>query len=362
MTGLRLAAVFLGLVICTCAPGQVTQPEQTSASTQSANGMPPRAAAGHTLEAHDLEGFFDGIFPLQLERSDIAGASVLVMQDGKVLLEKGYGVADEKTQRPVDATTTIFRLASISKLFTWISVMQLEEQGRLNIDEDVNKYLDFEIRPAFGKPITLRNLMTHTGGFEDELRDMILTDPKQTVSLRDFLVHNQPHRLFAPGTVPAYSNYGVGLAGYIVQRVSGEPFEQYVANHIFAPVGMTHSTFAQPPPKEFAPQPGTRWLPVMTKIAALAWVLPLAVVFSLAAKAGDQIMPPTDAWDKWFIVMDLAMGLAMLLSLFPLLSGIRIWRQDVRRITKVKFTLVAVSCVMLAWFALYFHVLGPIRI
>ena len=174
---------------------------QTSAPTPS-----------HPLEQVDLTAFFDGILPLQLERSDIAGASVLVMKDGKVLLQKGYGYADVKSKKAVDPASTIFRLASISKLFTWVSVMQLEEQGKLNLDVDVNQYLDFQIRPAFNKPITLRNLMTHTAGFEESLNDIIITNPKQAVSLRDYLIANQPMRIFPPGEIPAYSNYGVGLA------------------------------------------------------------------------------------------------------------------------------------------------------
>jgi len=209
----------------------------------------------HPLDAADLDTFFDGIIPLQLERSDVAGATVLVMKDGKPLLFKGYGYADAKEKKAVDPTSTIFRLASISKLFTWVSVMQLQEQGKLDLDADVNTYLDFQIRPAFGRPISLRNLMTHTGGFEEEVRDIIITDPKKTPTLREFLIENQPRRIFAPGVVPAYSNYGVGLASYIVQRVSGQPFEQYVAEHVFAPLGMAHSTFYQPPQKELEALP-----------------------------------------------------------------------------------------------------------
>ena len=108
--------------------------------------------------------------------------------------------------------------------------MQLEEQGKLNLDTDVNQYLDFQIRTAFSKPITLRNLMTHTGGFEETANDIILTDPEQAVSLRDYLINNQPMRIFPPGEIPAYSNYGVGLASYIVQRTSGEPFESMCRN------------------------------------------------------------------------------------------------------------------------------------
>ena len=177
------------------------------------------------------------------------------MKDGKDLLRKGYGYSDVAKKKPVDPETTMFRLASISKLFTWISVMQLAEYGKLDIDADVNKYLDFQIAPAFGKPITLRNLMTHTGGFEEEIRDVLLTDPKQAPSLREFMIENQPRRIFPPGEVPAYSNYGVGLAGYIVQRVSGEPFEQYVAEHIFQPLGMKHSSFKQPLAEDLSPFP-----------------------------------------------------------------------------------------------------------
>ncbi len=209
-----------------------------------ASGAP--TAAAHPLEASDIGAFFDGIIPLQLERSDVAGATVLVMQDDKVLLQKGYGFSDEKKHERVDAATTIFRLASISKLFTWTAVMQLAEQGKLNLDTDVNQYLDFRIQPAFGKPITLRNLMTHTGGFEETARDVIMTDARNRPTLREYLVENQPPRMYAPGTVPSYSNYGVGLGGYIVQRVSGEPFEQYVASHIFKPLGMNSSCFYEP--------------------------------------------------------------------------------------------------------------------
>ena len=242
------------------AASPVAQPEAIKPGTST-----PTPA--HSLDQDDLTAFFDGILPLQLERSDIAGASVLVMKDGNVLLQKGYGYADVKSKKPVDPASTIFRLASISKLFTWVSVMQLEEQGKLNLDTDVNQYLDFPIRPAFNKPVTLRNLMTHTGGFEETGNDIIITDPKQAVSLRDYLIANQPMRIYPPGQIPAYSNYGVGLASYIVQRTSGEPFEQYVQEHIFGPLGMTHSSFYQPLQKSLADLPSSGYRSNTTKPA-----------------------------------------------------------------------------------------------
>ena len=234
---------------------QVPKPEPTkklqSQAVAGGEKTPPSIPpATHALTAADLEAFFDGIIPLQLERSDVAGASVLVMKDGQLLLKKGYGYSNFKDKKPVNPDTTIFRLASISKLFTWVAVMQLHEQGKLDLDTDIDQYLDFQIRPAFGRAITIRNLMTHTAGFEEEVRDIILVKPDYEPTLRDFLIRNQPRRLFPPGVVPAYSNYGVGLGSYIVQRLSGQPFEQYVADHIFTPLGMTHSTFYQPPPKD----------------------------------------------------------------------------------------------------------------
>jgi CubicO group peptidase (beta-lactamase class C family) len=239
-------------------PAPTTKPD--AQARPSGDRTPPATpSAVHELSSADLEAFFDGILPLQLERSDVAGASVLVMKDDKLLLEKGYGYSNFKDKKPVDPATTIFRLASISKLFTWVAAMQLEEQGKLNLDTDINQYLDFQIRPAFGRPVTMRNLMTHTGGFEETVRDIILVNgkqpPDQVSSLREFLFRNQPRRLFPPGIVPGYSNYGVGLGSYIVQRISGQRFEQYVADHIFAPLGMTHSTFFQPPPKELESLP-----------------------------------------------------------------------------------------------------------
>jgi CubicO group peptidase (beta-lactamase class C family) len=259
MTRLRTLVFVLALCIplpALALPPQAPTPAKpatplNAAESQQATSTP--VLSPHPLEKADLEAFFDGLVPLQMERSDVAGAAVLVMKDGKELLKKGYGYSEVAKKSPVDPDTTMFRLASISKLFTWVSVMQLAEQGKLDIDADINKYLDFEIKPAFGKPITLRNLMTHTGGFEEVVRDIIYVDPKKTTSLRDFMIGNQPHRMYPPGEIPAYSNYGVGLAGYIVQRVSLEPFEQYVSEHIFQPLGMKHSSFNEPMTAELAP-------------------------------------------------------------------------------------------------------------
>jgi CubicO group peptidase (beta-lactamase class C family) len=229
-------------------PQRPHPPAPPTAKGSVSQALVSRPQPPHVLEPADLTAFFDGILPVELDRGDISGAVVFVIQGDRVLLLKGYGWADAKKRTPVDPQTTMFRPGSISKLFTWISVMQLVQQGKLNLDRDVNDYLDFHIAPAFGRPVTLRNLMTHTPGFEEEVRDLILTYPERIAPLRAYLVANQPARIFPPGKVPAYSNYGAGLAGYIVQRVSGERYEDYVNRHIFTPLAMTHSTFEQPLP------------------------------------------------------------------------------------------------------------------
>jgi CubicO group peptidase (beta-lactamase class C family) len=229
-----------------------------SASTEQAPAPQPAAAAAaptaaHTLDAQDVNAWLDGYMPYALKTGDIAGGVVVVVKDGQVLTERGYGYADVKAQKPVDPATTLFRPGSISKLFTWTAVMQQVEAGKLNLDADINQYLDFKIPPRDGKPVTLRNLMTHEGGFEETGKHLLARNPKEMVKLGPLLKLWVPERMYAPGEVPAYSNYGAALAGYVVQRVSGEPFPAYIERHIFQPLGMSHSTFEQPLPARLAP-------------------------------------------------------------------------------------------------------------
>ncbi len=213
----------------------------------------PAASEGgpHELTRADLEAFLDGFVPYALKNGDVAGMTISVVKDGQVLLKKGYGYADVKAKKPMDPEVSMVRPGSTSKLFTWTAVMQLVEQGKLDLDRDVNSYLDFKIQNPYPKPITLRNLMTHRAGFEEGLKSVLMYDPKQFITNEQYLKNHQRPVMYPPGEVPAYSNYGAALAGYIVQRVSGEPFDDYVEQHIFAPLGMNHSTFRQPVPERF---------------------------------------------------------------------------------------------------------------
>ncbi len=208
----------------------------------------------HELSAADVDAWLDGYLPFALAQADIAGAVVVVVKDGQVLTQRGYGYADVAARRRIDPATTMFRPGSISKLFTWTAVMQLVEEGKVDLDADVNRYLDFNIPPFDGKPITMRNIMTHTPGFEAALKHLIVFEGSGPLpSLGDALKQRLPKRVFAPGGTGAYSNYAVGLAGYIVERVSRMPFEDYVERKVFAPLNMTHATFRQPLPASLAP-------------------------------------------------------------------------------------------------------------
>ncbi len=224
--------------------------DQTKPETAAQTDAPPKGL--DKLTAADVEAFLDGIMPQQLATNDIAGATISVVKDGKILFAKGYGYSDVKEKKPVSANETMFRPGSISKLFTWTAIMQLVEQGKLDLNKDVNQYLDFKIPEAYGKPITLKDILTHTPGFEEQIKDLFTFD-KKPFNLGEYVKTHIPRRIFPPGTTPAYSNYGTTLAGYIVERVSGQPFDDYIEEHIFKPLEMNRSTFRQPLPANLIP-------------------------------------------------------------------------------------------------------------
>jgi CubicO group peptidase (beta-lactamase class C family) len=210
-------------------------------------------SAAPALNKADLDAWLDGFMANAMRVNAVEGAVVVVVKDGKVLTQKGYGYADAAKRTLVDPENTMFRPGSISKLFTWTAIMQLSEQGKIDLDADINRYLDFKVVGKGGAKITIRNLMTHRAGFEEYGKSGIFSDPAALRPFALWIKSYTPERIFAPGSTPAYSNYGAALAGYIVQRVSGMPFETYVERNIFAPIGMTHSSFRQPLPKPLQP-------------------------------------------------------------------------------------------------------------
>jgi CubicO group peptidase (beta-lactamase class C family) len=243
-------ALILASLIFT-APASAQMPQLPASAAAPSVPVPPTSGAGPALDKHDVDNWLDGFMPYALKTGDIAGAEVVVVKDGQIVTARGFGYADVAKQKPVDVQRTIFRPGSISKLFTWTAVMQLVEQGKINLDRDVNDYLDYKIKPYNGQPVTMRELMTHSAGFEEKAKYLVTYDPRRALDTEHFIKAGQPERIVPPMTVTAYSNYGASLAGYIVQRVSGERFEEYVQHHILTPLGMAHSTMIQPLPRQW---------------------------------------------------------------------------------------------------------------
>ncbi len=217
-------------------------------------------------DTDEVEAFLDELISTQLNEHHIAGAGVAVVADGELLFAKGYGYADLdadfgadfESELPVIADRTLLRTDSTGKLFVWTAVMQLVEQGKVDLESDVNRYLDFQIPATFPEVITLKHLMSHSAGFDDQ-GYLYALDASQIETAGLWLAENMPVRVRPPGVVSAYSNYGTALAGYIVERVSGLPFEQYVEEHVFQPLGMIHSTFRQPVPAALADDVSTNY-------------------------------------------------------------------------------------------------------
>lgn len=172
------------------------------------------------------------------------GAAIAIIKDGEVIFLKGYGYADMENNVPVDPKSTVFEWASMSKLFTWTSVMQLVEQGKLDLDASITTYLpqDFIEQLDLKQDITMRNIMNHSAGFGDYAFNTIGFTPDQVVSLEEAILRDKPKQYYEVGTASAYSNYATSLAGFIVQTISGQRFEDYEREQIFDVLSMNNTT------------------------------------------------------------------------------------------------------------------------
>jgi CubicO group peptidase (beta-lactamase class C family) len=226
-------------VLAVPAAGFLAGPQPASAAQAGCGPVTQQAAA-------DL---FDGELPDRLRADRVPGAVVSVVSGGATVFSNGYGTADLESDVAFSPSTSMVRIASITKLFTWTAVMQQVEAGRLDLDTDVNDYLStFEIPATYPEPVTLRMLMNHTAGFEDWIIGTAGRSAEDVPPLGEYLAANVPARIRPPGEVSAYSNFGAALAGHIVAEASGEPYDQYVQRHILDPLGMGHSTATEPVP------------------------------------------------------------------------------------------------------------------
>ena len=224
------------------AVGAVAQDPPTPTTAPAIRGVSDKA---------ELQAFLDGMLPALMRDKKVAGATVAVVKDGQLFFSKGYGWQDVDKRIPVDPEKTLFRIGSVSKLFTWTAVMQLVEQGKLDLNTDINTYLDFKIPATYPEPITLTHVLTHTPGFEEDGRDLFTEDPGHMQAMGTWLPAHMPRRVRPPGIYSSYSNWATATAGYIVERVSGMPFDDYVEKNIFGPLGMNQTTARQPLPEKY---------------------------------------------------------------------------------------------------------------
>lgn len=240
--------VILLLVAVMCSSFVASVLAQENGRAVGKNKLSSSAALGPTNSA-EMETFLDDLLAREMAENHIPGAAVSVVKDGKLFFAKGYGYADVDRKIPVDPEQTLFGIGSVGKTLTWTAVMQLAEQGKVDLNADVNKYLDFRIPDTYPQPVTLMHLMTHTSGFEERWAGSVVADANEIVSAGEWLKAHLAARVRPPGEIVAYSNYNAMLAGYIVARVSGKPYDQYLQDNIFDPLGMTHSTARQPIPE-----------------------------------------------------------------------------------------------------------------
>ncbi len=204
-------------------------------------------------QPQELEAFLDKFFAQKMAELHIPGVAISVVKDGKSFFSKGYGYANLEKKVPVDPDKTLFRLASVSKLFATTAVMQLAEQGKINLHDDVNQYLaSFQLQENYPASVTFDNLLTHTAGFDEKFIGIAARKVSDLLPLKDYLAQQMPARFMPPGKVISYSNYGIALLGYLVEKLGNVPFAQYIDEHILQPLNMYQSSFYQPLPPQLA--------------------------------------------------------------------------------------------------------------
>lgn len=284
-------------------------PSLAQTPVRSPSPAPPEIAmlrAPHTpgtpIPPTELEPFVDGVVRAAIARDHIAGVTVAIVQNGHVVLKKGYGFASHG--RPVDPDRTLFRIGSISKTFTWIAAMKEVEAGRMRLDKPIDDYLppDLAIPAVSGwRPVTLADLMSHSPGLEERMLDhMWVEKPAQIRPLADKLKLNPPRRVFQPGTTSAYSNFGVMLAGEAISRLEGVSFQDVIDREIIMPLGMGRTTFREPyPARGGLPAPMSpmlaadvstayHWTDGGLKSEPFEWISQAAPAGSASSTAGDM--------------------------------------------------------------------------
>lgn len=239
----RVSGIAGVAVLLVAGAGRSGRPERTA--TDGARVISQASAQGPTT-SRELGTFVDSVIRDGMARERIPGAVFFFVKDGRVLLMKGYGVADVERRRPVVPESTIWRVGSISKVFTSVALVQLADRGRLAMNEDVNRYLRrVRVPEAYGEPVTAEQLLAHTAGFDEIRPGTQATTAAGVLPLAEFL-RPRLARVRPPGRTISYSTYGITLAGELVEELSGLPFEEYMARSVWRPLGMSRTSITVP--------------------------------------------------------------------------------------------------------------------
>ncbi|MED2982662.1 beta-lactamase family protein [Bacillus thuringiensis] len=202
--------------------------------------------ASITLNPKDVEAFTNKVIPEKMKKENAAGVALVVVKDNQILFQKGFGFSDKEKNTPIDPKKTVFRLASISKVFTASAVMQLVEQGKIDLNKDIVNYMGgLKYQNNMGEPVTMEHLLTHTTGFDyvDPRPEDIHYQENDYTMLKDYVEDNMPTVVRKPGDTYTYDNFASMLQGYIVQNLTNTPFYKYMAKNIFYPLEMHNSSF-----------------------------------------------------------------------------------------------------------------------
>lgn len=232
---LRAAALLTLIVAVFGAISSVEAQSYQTANGQERNATPQKYQAAVKL--------LDEFIRREMFDKNLPGVSIALVDGANIVWQQGYGFSDPALKTPITANT-VFRVGSVSKLFTDVAVMRLVEQGKLDLDAPLTKYLpEFKPRNPFGKPVTLRELMSHRAGLVREPPIGNYFDSNNPTLAETVKSLNQTALVYEPQTHTKYSNAGIATVGYILEKTQNQPFADYLKSALLAPLGMNNSSF-----------------------------------------------------------------------------------------------------------------------
>ncbi|MGZ6027603.1 MAG: serine hydrolase domain-containing protein, partial [Caulobacteraceae bacterium] len=302
--GLATVLAAFALAICGGVLAQDRPPPQAAPATSAPSPESSTLAPGQPIPAATLEAFVDGVAAQAMARDHIAGAAVAVVQNGQVVLKKGYGVDRLSPDRAVDPDRTLFRLGGMTRVFTWVALMREIEAGRIRLDAPVNLYLPLKAQvhdQGYKRPVTIRDLLAHTEGFEDRAYGQLIEkNPQRIRTLETYLRQERPGRVRGAGDVPTVSSFGAALAGEALVQVTGKTMQDLTEGEITGPLGLRRTTLREPyPARPDLPPPmdpalardvsrGFGWSRAGYEVRPFEYTTQAAPSMAASASAGDM--------------------------------------------------------------------------